>query len=44
LQGLVVGPATAEVMPDISRTVTWSYAMALAGLTIAGVALMGGLP
>jgi len=43
LQGLIVGPAGAETVPDIGLAATWGYAAALAGLVICGVSLTGGL-
>lgn len=43
LQGLIVGPAGPEAVSDIGVAASWGYAVALAGLVVAGVTLTGGL-
>lgn len=43
LQGLIVGPAGPDAVPDLSTITSWAYATALAALVIAGVSLTGGL-
>lgn len=44
LQGLIIGPAGARPVADLSAAGAWSYAMVLALLAIAGLWRTGGLP
>ncbi len=44
LQGLVIGPAGTDNMPDLSLASTWLYVAALSALIVGGVYLMGDLP
>lgn len=41
LQGLIVGPADERAIPDLSLSATWIFALALAGLIVAGIYLAG---
>jgi NADH:ubiquinone oxidoreductase subunit 4 (subunit M) len=43
LQGLVVGAAATEVMPDLSRSATWFYALVLGLLVLFALQLTGEL-
>lgn len=43
LQGLVVGPAAKDPVPDLGVAVTWTYVAALGVLVVAGLSLSGGL-